>query len=72
MSDSVLSQIVLEYKMGIKTKEEVLESLKKATSMKQLSLHNQNLCDIISLKEAYIIDTTTNERKELNIDDYGK
>lgn len=72
MSDSVPTQTVLEYKMGIKTKEEVLDSLKKATSMKQISLHNQNLCDIIRLKEAYIIDKTTSERKELNINDYGK
>ena len=40
--------------------------------MKQISLHNQNLCDIIKLKEAYIIDVETNERKELNINDYGK
>lgn len=72
MSDSIPTQAILEYKMGIKTKEEVLESLKKSTSMKQISLHNQNLCDIIKLKEAYIIDVTTNERKELNINDYGK
>lgn len=72
MSDSVPTQAILEYKMGIKTKEEVLECLKKATSMKQLSLHNQELCDIIKLKEAYTIDKITGERKELNIDDYCK
>jgi len=72
MSDSVPTIAIIEYKMGAKTKEEVLESLKKATSMKQLSLHNQNLCDIIKLKEAYIIDKTTNERKGLNINDYSK
>ncbi|MCM1440618.1 MAG: DUF3990 domain-containing protein [Roseburia sp.] len=72
MSDSVPTQVILEYKMGIKTKEDVLECFKKATSMKQLSLHNQELCDIIKLKVAYIIDKTTGERKELNINDYGK
>lgn len=72
MSDSVPTIAIMEYKMGVKTKEEVLDCLKKATSMKQLSLHNQNLCDIIKLKEAYIIDKTTNERKELNINDYSK
>lgn len=72
MSDSVPTQAILEYKMGAKTKEEVLECLKKPTSMKQLSLHNQNLCDIIKLKEAYTIDTTTNERKELNVNEYDK
>lgn len=31
MSDSVPTQDILQYKMGIKTKEEVLDSLKKAT-----------------------------------------
>ncbi len=72
MSDSVPTQAILEYKMGIKTREDVLECLKKETSMKQLSLHNQNLCDIISLKEAYTIDKSTKERKELSINDYGK
>ena len=72
MSDSVPTQAILEYKIGIKTKEEVLESFKKATSMKQLSLHNQKLCDIIKLSEAYTIDRITGERKELNINGYGK
>lgn len=72
MSDSVPTQMVLEYKMGIKTKQEVLASFKKATSMKQISLHNQELCDIIKLKEAYTIDIETGARKELNINDYGK
>lgn len=71
MSDSVPTQAILEYKMGKKTKEEVLECLKTPTSMKQISLHNKNLCDIIELKEAYTIDRTTNERKELNVNDYG-
>lgn len=72
MSDSVPTRIIQEYKIGIKTKEDVLESLKKSTSMKQISLHKQDLCDIIKLKEAYIIDKDTNERKELNINEYGK
>lgn len=72
MRDSVPARIIQEYKMGIKTKEDVLEALKKSTSMKQISLHNQNLCDIIKLKEAYIIDKDTNERKELDINEYGK
>lgn len=72
MSDTVPTILIQEYKMGKKTKEEVLESLKKSTSMKQISLHNQKLCDIIKLKEAYTIDTNTNERKELDINEYGK
>lgn len=72
MSDSVPTKAIIDYKMGIITKEDVLESLKKSTSMKQLSLHNQDICDIIKLKEAYIIDRETGERKELNVDDYCK
>ena len=32
----------------------------------------ETLCDIIILKEAYIIDKETGERKELNIDEYYK
>lgn len=72
MSDSVPTKAILEYKMGKITKDEVLESLKKPTSMKQISLHNQRLCDIIKLKEAYTIDIATDERKELNINDYCK
>lgn len=72
MSDSVPTQTILEYKIGTKTKEEVLESLKKGISMKQISLHKQEICDLIQLKEAYTIDRTTKERKELNTDVYNK
>lgn len=72
MSDSVPTQAILEYKMGVKTKDEVLQILKKGTSMKQLSLHKQELCDSIQLKEAYTIDKTTRKRKELTIDEYNK
>lgn len=70
MSDSIPTIEIQNYKAGIKTKEEVIESLKKTTSMKQISLHNQKLCDIIKLKEVYTIDKITSERKELNINDY--
>lgn len=71
MSDSVPTLAIQGYKMGSMTKEEVLDSLKKSTSMKQLSLHNQKLCDIIKLKEAYtILDKETNERKELDVNEY--
>lgn len=72
MSDSVPTQAILEYRMGTKTRNEVLESLKKGTSMKQISLHKQEICDLIQLKEAYTIDKITNERKELDIDEYNK
>jgi len=72
MSDSIPTIAIQEYKMGIKTKEEVLQCLKKPTSMKQISLHNQKLCDMIKLKEAYVINVETDERKELNLNDYYK
>lgn len=72
MSDSVPTKVIMEYKLGQKSKEEVLESLKKSTSMKQISLHNQKLCDIIKLTKAYVIDPDTNEKKELNINEYCK
>lgn len=72
MSDSVPTQAILEYKMGIKTREDVIECFKKSTSMKQISLHNQKLCDIIKLKEAYTINESTSERKELDINEYSK
>lgn len=67
-----LNNFILDYKMGTITKEEALEQLKKDTRMKQLSLHNQILCDIITLKEAYELDFETRERKELDIHDYRK
>lgn len=72
MSDSVPTIEIQKYKMGISSKEEVLEALKKSTSMKQLSLHNQNICDLIKLNEAYIINKDTNERKELDVNEYNK
>ena len=72
MSVLVPTQAILEYRMGTKTRNEVLESLKKGTSMKQISLHKQEICDLIQLKEAYTIDKITNERKELDIDECNK
>ncbi len=72
MSDSVPTLEIQHYKTGIKNREEVIASLKKQTSMKQLSLHNQDICDKIKLKEAYILDKATRERKELNVDDYRR
>jgi len=71
MSDSIPTESILGYKLGKKTKEEVLEDFKKSTSMKQISLHSQALCDILILKEAYILSFNNEERKELNVDDYN-
>lgn len=67
MSDSVPTQLLLRYRVGEISREEVIEGLKKGNSMKQISLHSQQLCDIIKLKKAYQFDCQTGERKELDI-----
>lgn len=65
MSDSTPTALILQYEAGEITKDEVIKGLKKDNRMKQLSLHNQRLCDMIVLKRAYIYDPETNNRKEL-------
>lgn len=47
MSDSVPTVLIERYKEQEITKEEVIENLKKSTRNKQISLHNQELCDRI-------------------------
>lgn len=71
MSDSLPTKLISEYQIGRVTKDDVLVSLKKATSMKQLSLHNQCICDILCLERAYLFNTDTLERKELDINGYN-
>lgn len=71
MSDSLPTKLISEYQIGRVTKGDVLVSLKKATSMKQLSLHNQCICDILCLERAYLFNTDTLERKELDINGYN-
>ena len=72
MSDSVPTKIIMDYEMGKISKEQALEKLKTPTSMKQLSLHSQELCDRLKLKEAYQFDVGSKSRKGLNINDYNK
>lgn len=67
MSDSVPTKLLLQYRAGEITREEVIHGLKKGNSMKQISLHSQDLCDIIKLEGAYQYDPDTKERKELDI-----
>lgn len=67
MSDSVPTQLLLRYRAGEIGKEDVLTGLKKGNSMKQLSIHNQALCDSIILSRAYEFNPKTQERKELDI-----
>ncbi len=67
MSDSVPTQLLLNYRAGDIDKEAVLNGLKRGNSMKQLSIHNQTLCDSIILTRAYEFDPKTQERKELDL-----
>lgn len=65
MSDSVPTILIRDYRAKLVTREETILKLQKSTSMKQLSIHSQELCDTLRLTRAYIFDPTTNERKEL-------
>lgn len=69
MSDSAPVQLLMNYRLGNITKEQTLEGLKKSNSMKQLSVHNQKLCDTLALSRAYQFDFSTDTyiRKELDI-----
>lgn len=66
MSDSVPTVLIQRYKSKEINKAEVIQELKKSTRNKQISLHNQKLCDRIKPTKAYNIVTG----KELDIDDY--
>lgn len=68
MSDSKPPVLLEKYRNGQITKDRVIEELKKSTSMKQLSLHNQKICDTIIPVRAYIIGSA----KELNVNDYHR
>ena len=69
MSDSYPTKEIGEYKAGLKSKEDVLLALQKRTSVKQLSLHTQNICDILSLTRVYQLDFDNDVRKELDINE---
>lgn len=66
MSDNLPTVLIQKYKANQITREEVIEGLKKSTSNKQISLHNQDLCDKIAPARAYFVQTG----EELNIDEY--
>lgn len=65
MSDSLPIILIQRYKNGELKKDDVIEGLKKQTSAKQLSIHNQNICDIIKVNKIYDIYSG----KELDIND---
>ncbi len=68
MSDSLPMILIQKYKEGEITRADVIDGLKTGTSNKQLSLHLQNLCDIIKPIKATIIETG----EELNVNEYVK
>jgi hypothetical protein len=67
MSDSLPEKLIVEYRLGMKSRDEVIADLIKPNSMKQLCLHNQALCDTLSISRAY----RTDNREELNLNENG-
>ena len=65
MSDSFPTSQIIEYEIGIKSKDDVLTAFKKQTSTKQLALHSQTICDTITLTKAHTI--VNGVRKELEL-----
>lgn len=70
MSDSFPTKLLIDYEMGLISKENVIDGIKRPNSMKQLSLHKQEICDIIRPQRAYTLDVATKERKELDVNVY--
>lgn len=56
MSDSIPPILIQKYKSGEMEKEEVLEKLKTSNSAKQISIHSQEVCDILKVSNTYVID----------------
>ncbi|MBE6891898.1 MAG: DUF3990 domain-containing protein [Ruminococcaceae bacterium] len=67
MSDSAPTRLLLDYRAGELTKEEVILALQKSNSMKQLSIHNQIICSSLELTRAYTYNPNDQKREELNI-----
>ena len=65
MSDSLPTILIQKYKNKELTKENVIEGLKKSTAVKQLSIHNQKICDIIKINKAYYVES--GEELDLNV-----
>ena len=67
MSDSNPQKLIFSYRKKEITYDDVIEGLKKFTSMEQLSLHNQEICDILKVKRVVRMDTG----EELNANEYN-
>lgn len=65
-TDAKPTLLMQAYEMGEITKEEVIEAFKTGTSIRQLCLHNQVLCDKIKPIKAEILNG-----KELNVNEYN-
>lgn len=67
MSDNNPVELVSKFNEGELSKEEVIEGiLEKTISTRQLSIHRQEICDILAVTKAYKVD----EGKEIDINDY--
>lgn len=56
MSDSNPVMVIEQYRNGEIKEDEAIEYLKKSTSVKQLSIHNKNICENLSIKNYYVVD----------------
>ena len=53
MSDSLPTILLQKYKNGVINKDKVLSDLQKSTRVKQLSIHNQEICDILKISKVF-------------------
>lgn len=54
MSDNNPNQVILDYKQGTVTYEEVIKLLQKPNSMKQLFVGNQAICNMLTINNIYV------------------
>ena len=54
MSDSLPTQIIIDYKNNDISKSEAINRLKKGTSLKQLYIGNQNICNTLLITNIII------------------
>ncbi|WP_084242399.1 DUF3990 domain-containing protein [Planomicrobium okeanokoites] len=67
MSDNNPADLVSKFRDGELDKEEVIQGIMDRTiSKRQLSIHTQDICDILKLTKAYVVDGG----KELDINGY--
>lgn len=67
MSDSLARQLFLKYRSKIISKDEVLTELQKSTSMKQLCIHKQSICDSLKLVDIHKYNSIDKEEEKLDL-----